>query len=93
MLLDERRPRVAREPRRQLQKQPAWMTVDDGVTMRECFVLDVSPGGAKISTDLAFEIRDTFELALMPGRPARKACEVVWRRGQTYGVKFVGEVG
>jgi hypothetical protein len=95
MSVDELRTKVAREPRRQLHKQPAWMTVDDGVTNRECFVLDVSPGGARIVTDVAIDVRDKFGLALVRDRPRHQSCEVVWRRGKTYGVKFLNasEVG
>jgi hypothetical protein len=87
--VDALKPKVVREPRRQLHKQPAWMTVDDGVTNRECFVLDVSPGGARIVTDVAIDVRDTFGLALVRDRPKHQSCEVVWRRGKTYGVKFL----
>ena len=65
------------------------MTVDDGVTSCDCFVLDVSPGGAKIITDVAIDVRDSFHLALVPGHTKRQSCEVVWRRGKTYGVKFL----
>jgi hypothetical protein len=65
------------------------MTVDDGVTKIECVVLDVSPGGAKIATDVALDVRDSFELALVPEHATRQSCEVVWRRGKTYGVKFL----
>jgi hypothetical protein len=83
------RTKVQREPRRQLRKQPAWITVDNGMTKRECFVLDVSPGGARIATDDAMDVRDNFELALIPDHPKREQCEVVWRRGKTYGVKFL----
>lgn len=89
MSVDEPRTKIAREPRRQLHKQPAWMTVDDGVTNRECFVLDVSPGGARIVTDVAIDVRDRFGLALVRDRPKHQSCEVVWRRGKTYGVKFL----
>jgi hypothetical protein len=94
MSVDELRTKVAREPRRLLHKQPAWMTVDNGLTNRECFVLDVSPGGARIVTDVAIDVRDRFGLALVRERPKHKPCEVVWRRGKTYGVKFLspGEV-
>jgi hypothetical protein len=80
---------VRREPRRQLHKKPAWMTVDNGMTKRECFVLDVSPGGARIATDDAMDVGDKFELALVPDHPRRELCEVVWRRARTYGVKFL----
>jgi len=65
------------------------MTVDDGATRSECFVLDVSPGGAKVMTDVALDVRDSFQLALVPGHTTRQSCEVVWRRGKTYGVKFL----
>src|ERR1019366_6109341 len=85
MTVIEYRAKVPREPRRQLRKQPAWMTVDNGMTKRECFLLDVSPGGARIATDDAMDVRDTFELALVPDHPKRELCEVVWRRGKTYG--------
>jgi hypothetical protein len=89
MTVIEYRAKVPREPRRQLRKQLAWMTVDNGMTKRECFVLDVSPGGARIATDDAMDVRDTFELALVPDHPKRELCEVVWRRGKTYGIKFL----
>jgi len=89
MSVDEPRTKVAREPRRQLHKQPAWMTVDQGLTNLECFVLDVSPGGARIITDVAIDVRDRFGLALVRERPKHQSCEVVWRRGKTYGVKFL----
>jgi hypothetical protein len=83
------RPKIQREPRRQLHKQQAWMTIDNGMTKRECFVLDVSPGGARIVADDAMDVRDSFELALVPNHPKRESCEVVWRRGKTYGIKFL----
>ena len=90
MIVDEQRTKVQREPRRQLRKQRStWMTIDNGMTKIECVVLDVSPGGAKIVTDAAFDVRDSFELALVPEHTTRQSCEVVWRRGKTYGVKFL----
>ena len=88
MTIDMPRTKVQREPRRQLHKQPAWITVD-GMTKCECFVMDVSPGGAKIMTDAEIDVRDTFGLALVADRPNRQPCEVVWRRGNIYGVKFL----
>ena len=50
MNFEGRRTKVQREPRRQLDKRPAWIAVDDQMTEIECLVLDVSPGGAKIVT-------------------------------------------
>jgi hypothetical protein len=88
MIIDKPRAKIQREPRRQLHKQPAWITIDDGMTKCECFVLDVAPGGAKIMTD-AIDVSDEFELVLVPTHSKRQRCEVVWRRGNTYGVKFL----
>jgi PilZ domain len=89
MIVDEQRAKVQREPRRQLRKQPTWISVDDGITKLECLVLDVSPGGAKIATDTALDVGDRFGLALVPDHPKRQQCEVVWRRGKTCGIKFL----
>jgi PilZ domain len=89
MTIDKPRAKVPREPRRQLNKQPAWITVDDGTTKCECFVLDVAPGGARIMTDAAIDVRARFALALVPAHPTRQPCEVVWRRGNIYGIKFL----
>lgn len=89
MTIDKRRTKVLREPRRQLNKQPAWFAVDDGTTKCECLVLDVSPGGAKIITDAAIDVRDRLELTLVPAHQKRQPCEVVWRRGNVYGIRFL----
>ena len=89
MTVEEPRVKVQREPRRQMRNQPAWITVEDGMTKIECFVLDISPSGARIVTDAAIDVRDKFGLALVPDHPKRQPCEVVWRRGRTCGVKFL----
>src|ERR1700758_2785751 len=80
---------VKREPRRQLHKRLAWISADSGVSEYECHVLDLSSGGARIATDDAMDVRDRFELTLVKGHHKRELCEVVWRRGKTYGIKFV----
>jgi hypothetical protein len=89
MNLEGRRTKIQREPRRQLNKRPASLVIDDQTAEIECFVLDVSPGGAKIVTDAAIDVRDRFILALVPAHPKRQRCEVVWRDGKTFGIKFV----
>jgi hypothetical protein len=40
-------------------------------------------------TDATLDVRDSFQLALVPEHTTRQSCEVVWRRGKTYGVKFL----
>ena len=81
--------KVSREPRRQLNNRVAWITVDDGATESECAVVDISPGGAKIVAEMAFDVKDRLALTLLADHSRRHACEVVWRRGKTYGLKFV----
>ena len=83
------RMKVSREPRRQLNNRAAWITIGDGTTERECAVVDVSPGGAKIMTDVELDVKDRLSLALLADHAKRYACEVVWRRGKSYGLKFV----
>src|SRR6201990_1653038 len=80
---------VKREPRRQLHRRVAWISADNGVTEYECQVLDLSSGGARLATDDVLDVRDRFELTLVKGHHKRELCEVVWRRGRTYGVKFL----
>jgi PilZ domain len=89
MNIIEPKARVQREPRRQLHRRLAWITADNGVTQYECHVLDLSSGGARIATDDVMDVRDRFELTLVKGHHKRELCEVVWRRGSTYGVKFI----
>ena len=83
------RMKVSREPRRQLNNRAAWITIGDGMTERECAVVDVSPGGAKITTDVELDVKDRLSLALLADHAKRYPCEVVWRRGKSYGLRFV----
>ena len=83
------RAKARSEPRGQLQKHVAWLTVDDEITKTDCIVMDVSPGGARIVTDAEIDVADRFKLALVPDHPKRQPCEVVWRRGRMFGIKFV----
>ena len=76
MTVGELRTKTQREPRRQMNKRPAWFTQDDGITRIECSVLDVSPGGAKIMTDAAIDVRDSFVMAIM--RSVRRASPARW---------------
>ena len=89
MSVVEPRARVQREQRRQLYKRLAWISSDNGANECECHILDVSSGGVRIATDHAMDVRDRFELTLVHGHHRSELCEVVWRRGKTYGIKFV----
>jgi PilZ domain len=89
MSVDRPRAKVPREPRRDMRKRTAWITVDGDATQRECVVLDVSPGGARIVTDAAIDVSTKFGLQLVASHPKRQPCEVVWRKGNIYGIKFL----
>ena len=67
----------------------ARLTLSDGMTELDCAVIDVAPGGARIITDAEIEVGDKFALVLVAKHDRRQRCEVVWRDGTTFGVKFV----
>ena len=77
-----------REARKSVQ-QTGWVTLDGGFAARRCMVHDMSSAGAKItvadSSVLAGRVRLAFSRDARTGRN----CEVVWRRGKSFGVKFV----
>jgi hypothetical protein len=89
MSVEQAKGKIQRELRRYLSRHTGWISVDNGATNRDCTVLDVSPGGARVVTDLGIDIGDKFGLTLVPSRPQSRNCEVVWRRGTTFGVKFL----
>ena len=89
MTVQERRLKVQREPRREMHGRQAWLTLDRGETRRQCSVIDVAPGGAKIAVDAEFDVGDTFEILLVASHERRQRCEVVWRHDNTFGVKFL----
>jgi hypothetical protein len=91
MTVAEQRVWVQREPRQKLDRLPAWIMSgdDEAMTKSACVILDVSTGGAKIETDATINIRDRFALEPLPGFKKLRDCEVVWRLGKTFGLKFL----
>lgn len=77
-----------REARKSLQ-QPAWVTLDGGFAARKCVVHDMSATGAKITVEDSSLLAGRVRLAF--SRDARKGrnCQVIWRRGKSFGVRFV----
>ena len=57
--------------------------------MVSCSVKDVSATGARLRVDNTVSIPDTFEL-IIPVDGLEANCEVVWRRTNEVGVKFIG---
>jgi len=74
---------------RKLMGQPAWITLDGGFAARPCVVEDISSSGAKITVDDNNTLPAKLKLAFARDARTGRNCEVVWRRGKTFGVKFV----
>ena len=77
-----------RDPRKSL-RQPGWITFEGGFAARECIVEDLSATGAKITVDEPIVLPASFRLAFARDARTGRNCEVIWRRGQTVGAKFV----
>jgi PilZ domain-containing protein len=78
-----------REPRKSMH-QPGWITLEGGFAARPCVVQDMSSTGAKVTIDDPNTLPGKLRLALSRDARTGWPCEVVWRRGRTVGVKFVG---
>ena len=89
MTVIERRPKVQREPRRQMNGRAASLVRDVDNTRHECRVHDVAPGGARIVTDAKMDVGERFSLALVATHNRHQRCEVVWHREQMFGIKFL----
>ena len=77
-----------REVRKSL-KQPAWITLDGGFAVRHCLVQNISSAGAKLTLEDATAVPKTIRLAFSRDARTGRACQVVWRRGTSIGVKFI----
>jgi PilZ domain len=79
--------RFAREVRRARRIQA--QLIQPECADRLCTVIDVSGHGAKIVVQGDEAIGARFELAFADNGP-RRFCELMWQRGKTAGVRFVG---
>ena len=79
--------RLKRDIRRR-RSVSAWITVEGSFADRECRLIDISTNGAMLMLDWQTEVPNRFMLNRIPNS-LPMACDVVWRRGRTVGVKFV----
>ncbi len=77
-----------REARKSLQ-QPGWITLEGGFAARPCVVRDMSASGASITIDDPNMLPAKLRLAFSRDARTGRKCEVVWRRGKSFGVRFV----
>ena len=60
----------------------------DGSEIVHVNVLDISQGGAKLSLLFPAKLGDTFLLSLSSDNGVQRKCSLVWRTGDTLGVRF-----
>jgi hypothetical protein len=84
MAIFGRKPR----PSRRRTNQPAWMTIDGSFAARQCTVIDISEGGARLRVEDPQFVKPHFHLKFDRTSPGR-ACKVAWKKGDLIGIKFV----
>jgi hypothetical protein len=77
-----------RDARRSVQ-QTGWVTLEGGFAARQCFVDNMSSTGAKITVADSSVLSGKVRLAFSRDAKTGRQCNVVWRRGHSFGVKFV----
>jgi hypothetical protein len=70
--------------------QAGWITLEGGFAARPCVVQNISSGGAKIEIEDRNSLPANLRLAFSRDARTGWACEAVWRRGKSAGLKFVG---
>jgi PilZ domain-containing protein len=65
-----------------------FVILEPGGPWIECYIQDVSEGGACIDVG-ALACPTIFMLLLSPRGEVRRVCKNVWRRGELVGVKFL----
>jgi hypothetical protein len=73
---------------RRVRHLSAWIVLT-GQANQECEVMDISKNGAKIAVPSSSHLPQRFELVFRQDSTKRRACKVIWRRGQMIGVQFV----
>jgi hypothetical protein len=77
-----------RDVRRSVQ-QTGWVTLEGGFAARECVVHDMSATGAKLTVSDSSVLSGRVRLAFSRDARNGRQCQVVWKRGRSFGVKFV----
>jgi len=80
--MDERR-----RDRRYVINQMAMLQTHSGALPRDCMVVDISTGGARLFAD-GVEVPDRFHLLIAGEKGGYRECEVVWRLGSEIGIAF-----
>jgi hypothetical protein len=68
----------------------AWIRFDDGFSVRECRLVDLSSSGIRIQVSAPTDVAPLFSLLLTRDASPGRRCRVKWRRGKEIGAEFVG---
>ena len=66
----------------------ARLTKAADLSDRQCTVIDISEGGARLRVDDPQFVKPQFQLKLDRTSPGR-ACKVAWKKGDVIGIEFV----
>jgi hypothetical protein len=75
--------------RQALGHRAAIVRVEDGKPIAGCMVVDLSQTGARLQLKDSAEVPKEFVLLMSNISKVLRRCEVVWRREQDIGVRFV----
>lgn len=67
-----------------------WIRFDDGFSVRECRLVDVSNGGIRIQVRAPYDVATHFSLLMTRDASPGRRCRVKWRRGQEIGAEYAG---
>jgi len=81
--------RESRKPRHAT-RHDAWMLLDGGFAKRNCTILDLSSGGARVKLADRELLGSRLSLALTGDVRKVTHCRVIWRKDAVIGVEFVG---
>lgn len=79
----------SRKPRHTT-RHDAWMLLDGGFAKRNCTILDMSSGGARIELIDTGSIGNNLSLALTGDVRKVTHCRLIWRKDTIIGVEFKG---
>lgn len=81
--------RESRKPRHNT-RHDAWMVLDGGFAKRNCTVLDLSSGGARIKLADVLPVGSKLHLVLTGDVRKVTHCRLIWRKDTIIGVEFTG---
>jgi hypothetical protein len=68
---------------------PAWIRPDDGFSVRECVISDISSTGVRLVVDASLVTMKRFSLLMSRNAGQGCPCRVKWRRGTVVGAEFL----